>query len=194
MASIIDRQRRARQWFASILCSISFLVFGHPRSLAQSPAPDEYQVRAAIILNITRFVTWPDTRQSGPRTPFVVCLLGYDQGSATLEKFMAGRSIDGRVVVARRIASTDAMDGCSLVYVTSAERIDFQKHFGRCTALGVLTVSDDSRFVHSGGVVGLPVAGDHVEIQINLLRAQRSRLTISSRLLHLATVVRDGEE
>jgi hypothetical protein len=193
MVPLSGRHGRTIRWVTSILCSISLLILWSEKSLAQSPAPDEYQVRAAIILNITRFVSWPDAKQLGPRAPFIVGLLGYDQGSAALEKFLAGHSIDGHPVLVRRIPSADGIDGCSLVYVTSAERNHLQDFLSRDAATGVLTISDDPLFVHAGGVVGLPVTGDHVEIQINLLRAQRSGLVISSRLLHLATLVRQGD-
>jgi YfiR/HmsC-like len=193
MASLAHGRGCTIRWLASILCSILLLTLCHDRSLAQSAAPDEYQVRAAIILNITRFITWPDAERPGSRGPFVVGLLGYDPGSAALEAFLGGRSINGHPVIVRRIPSADHIDECSLVYVTSAERNHYQNSIAQGAARGVLTVSDDARFVYSGGIVGLPVTGDHIEIEINLLHAQRSGLVVSSRLLHLATVVRQEE-
>jgi hypothetical protein len=156
---------------------------------AQATMPDEYEVRAAIVLNLAKFVTWPQGKAANPHAPFVVGLLGYDQQGAALEKFLGGRSVEGRPVAVRRLTRGDRTDDCFLIYVASPERKHYEDLEAQMAKDGVLTVSDDERFVLNGGVVGLPVAGDHIEIQINLAQAQRSGLTISSRLLHLATVV-----
>jgi hypothetical protein len=156
---------------------------------AQATIPNEYDVRAAIILNLAKFVVWPSARTADPHAPFVVGLLGYDEQSAALERFLAGRSVDGRQVTVRRIAHGDRVDDCFMVYVAPAERKHYEESEPELTRAGVLTVSDDERFVYNGGIVGLPVTGDHVEIQVNLQHAALSGLTISSRLLQLATVV-----
>jgi hypothetical protein len=150
---------------------------------AQSTMPDEY------VLNLAKFVTWPQAKVANPHSPFVVGLLGYDQQGAALERLLATRTVDGRPVVVRRLTRGDRTDDCFLIYVVPLECKHYEDLQAQMTRDGVLTVSDDERFVLGGGVVGLPVAGDHIEIQINLAQAQRSGLTISSRLLHLATVV-----
>ena len=156
---------------------------------AQATIPNEYDVRAAIILNLARFVTWPPAKTADPRAPFVVGLLGVDEQTAALERALAGRSVDGRKVAVRRLTYGDRSGDCFLVYVAAPELKHYDEAEPELERAGVLTVSDNDRFVFSGGVVGLPVNGDHIEIQINLGHAQASGLTISSRLLQLATVV-----
>lgn len=156
---------------------------------AQEATPDEYQVRAAIILNLAKFVVWPAARSANPHSPFVVGLLGYDQQSAAIERAFAGRVVEGRPAAVRRIGRGDRVTDCFMVYVASAEQRTYEEMAAEMARAGVLTVSDDEHFVFYGGVVGLPLAGDRIQIQISLTRAQSSGLTISSRLLQLATVV-----
>lgn len=156
---------------------------------AQATIPEEYDVRAAIILNLARFVTWPAAKTADPRAPFVVGLLGHDEQTAALERDLAGRSVDGRKVAVRKLAPGDRAGDCFLIYVAAPEMKHYEDAEPEMERDGILTVSDNERFVFSGGVVGLPVNGDHIEIQVNLGRAQASGLTVSSRLLQLATVV-----
>ncbi|HTX41332.1 MAG TPA: YfiR family protein [Acidobacteriaceae bacterium] len=160
-----------------------------PGGGAQATMPDEYHVRAAIIVNLTKFVVWPPSKTADPHAPFVVGLLGYDEQSDAVERAFTGRLVDGRPVAVRRIGHSDRMDDCFLVYVALPEQKHYDEVAPELTRAGVLTVSDDERFVFNGGVVGLPVTGDHIQIQINLAHAQSSGLAISSRLLQLATVV-----
>jgi hypothetical protein len=184
----ISGGRRTRNWMqAGIALWLMLACAGS--ACAQATIPNEYDVRAAIIMNLAKFVVWPTARTADPRAPFVVGLLGYDDQSAALERLLAGRSVDGRPVVLRRIAHGDRLSDVFLVYVAAPERKHYEDTEPELTRAGVLTVSDDERFVYSGGVVGLPVSGDHIEIQVNLARAQLSGLSISSRLLQLATVV-----
>lgn len=186
----MESLRCVRTFRCWLHAALGIILVAAPGGAALAQAmPDEYEVRAAIILNLTKFVLWPPAKSANAHAPFVIGLLGYDQQGAVLEKLLAARAVEGRPVMVRRLARTDRTDDCSLVYVASSEQKHYEELRAQLTKDSVLTVSDDVRFASGGGVVGLPVAGDRIEIQINLAQAQRSGLTISSRLLHLATVV-----
>ena len=58
--------------------------------------------------------------------------------------------------------------------------------------LPVLTVSDGKGFSQAGGIIELYVEGGRMRFAINVDAAERSGLRLSSRLLGLAKVVRDG--
>lgn len=160
---------------------------------AQEPMPDEFQVRAAIVVNLVRFVSFRSNRDD-TRAPFRTCLLGYDQQSAVLESYLSAHSIDGKPFIVRRLASSERFDGCQVLYVAGAERHHFDAISGTLIDAGVLTISDDRTFANSGGIVGLPVIGDRIEIQVNLLSAEQSGIAISSRLLALAKVIRKATQ
>lgn len=156
---------------------------------AQEPIPDEYQVRAAIIVNLVRFVTFKPGGDD-VHGPIRLCLLGYDQQSALLESYLSAHPIDGRPFQVRRLLNSERPEGCRVLYASPAERRRFDEISEALVGAGVLTISDDRTFAAGGGIVGLPVVGDRVEIQINLVRAEQSGIAISSRLLGLARVIR----
>lgn len=160
-----------------------------PSSPAQTAIPDEFQVRAAIIANLVRFVTWAPAK-GNIHPPLIVGLLGNDQQSAALETYLSSHPIDGRQFQVRKIGHSDRVEDCQILYVAPSEQRRFEEISDSIAHNGVLTVSDDRAFALSGGIVGLPVVGDRIEIQINLLQAQQSGLVISSRLLGLARVIR----
>lgn len=180
---------RAKRLWPGIAGLIVLSAVSSLRCPAQAPLPDEFQVRAAIIANLVRFVTWPSAR-TNPHAPIVVGLLGYDQQSAALEKYLNAHSSDGKPFQIRKLGHSDPSDDCQVVYVSPAERWRFEEISDSLSANGVLTISDDQTFAIAGGIVGLPVVGDRIEIQINLIQAQRGGLVISSRLLGLAKVIR----
>ena len=161
---------------------------------AQDAGANEFQVRAAIILNLVRFVTWPHGRGNDPHVPLVVGLMGANEQTAILEQFLTAHTVDGRAFSVRRLGRADRCDECQLVYVTRGERRHFQELASAFAAAGTLTVSDDETFAYTGGIVGLPLLSDKIEIQINLAEAEHSNLTVSSRLLSLAKVIRQGHD
>ena len=55
----------------------------------------------------------------------------------------------------------------------------------------VFSVSDRDNFAESGGVAQLILENNRMRFVINLAAAQRARLQLSSKLLSLATIVKD---
>ena len=56
----------------------------------------------------------------------------------------------------------------------------------------VLTLSDSNDFVMNGGMVGLTIRNNRVNIQINVANYERVGLSVNSQLLQLAEIV--GEQ
>jgi hypothetical protein len=57
----------------------------------------------------------------------------------------------------------------------------------------VLTVGDGRGFAQAGGIIELYVEAARIRFAINVDAAERSGVRLSSRLLGLAKVVRDGD-
>jgi hypothetical protein len=58
----------------------------------------------------------------------------------------------------------------------------------------ILTVGDWDFFTKEGGMVGLVHSGAQIQVQINEVAAGEAHLTIGSRLLHIATIVRSAPQ
>lgn len=178
------RQRLIIGALVLLLAKASVFVSG------ETPGPDEMQVRAAMLVNLLRFVTWQHPKSGDPHAPLVVGLLGASEQSNIIERYLANHSLDGRAFLVRRMGKADRCDDCQVLFVSSAERKRFDELSNALMANDVLTVSDDGTFAYSGGIVGLPLVGDKIEIQVNLIAAEHSNLTISSRLLNIAKIIR----
>ena len=140
-----------------------------------------------MVQHLTSFVDWPPAKLDATHPQFTVCLLGADSIRAALESAFRNRTVLSRPVVVQRLAATDKFDSCHLLYVGSGGRKDFLRLLPVLEQASVLTVSE--RGDAQGQVIGLPADEDHVVIQVDLRAAQASHLTLSSRLLHLATLV-----
>ena len=155
---------------------------------AQSPAAaPEYEIKAAYLLNFTRYVEWPPAALAA-QGAFTICVLGADPFGATLDRLVRDRAVEGRRIGVRRLRPSERATGCHIAYLG-----------GGTAALGgararlgpgpVLLVGDGADFASSGGVIGFVLEEQTVRFQINAEAARSRGLRISSRVMTLATAV-----
>lgn len=157
---------------------------------AGGEAPADISVKAAFIYNFAKFVEWP-ALPSG--SPIVVCISGDDAIAAVLVETVRGQNISGHTLEVRRSQGSATWPVCHLLFIADAEVRRSAGGLSGIRALPVLTVSDGKGFSHSGGIIELFVEDGKMRFAVNMDAVQRSGLHLSSRLLGLAKVVRDGQ-
>lgn len=168
--------------------AVSFGPLPIPATTADEPSL-EYQVKAAFLLNFTKFVEWPQSAFADATAPFGICVLGKDPFGRTLDDVAEGETVQGRTLAVHRITQLPPGHSCQLLYIDAppAERARLLEGAGP----GVLTVGEGQAFVREGGVIGFIPDNRKVRFDINQSAAERSGLKLSSRLLSVArTVVR----
>ena len=159
-------------------------------SQAQTSSASEDEIRAAMVSHLPLFVQWPATKTDPAHPQFRVCLLGADPIEPVLEAAFHNVSTLPMPVVFSRVSLSDHLEACYLLYIGVGTRGNLFKLIAGLAQASVLTVSERPIDVVAGQVIGLPLEENHIRIEVNLAAAQSSRLTISSRLLSLATAVR----
>jgi hypothetical protein len=178
-------------WFTYTI-GVIVVLFVTAYVFAQGNKPTDYQVKAAYLYNFGRFVEWPPS--SAKSDSFVVCVLGRDPFGATLDNALAGETISGRHVVAKRISNPQESSVCQILFLSSAEDEHLKQLFESLDKEAVLTVSDIPHFSKRGGMIQFVMEGQRVRFEVNLAATQHAGLILSSELLKVASAVRkDGE-
>ncbi len=160
-------------------------------ALAQSVA-DEYQVKAAYILNFARFVEWPP--ESLPASsPITIALVGNDPFNGSLEQALRGRSVNGHAIHLKYVRWNDTLTPYQIIFISTSEEPHLKEILRLIGSESVLTVSDIDRFSLRGGVIEFSMVGNRVRFDISRSPAIAARLTISSKLLSVARAVHEGE-
>jgi len=159
---------------------------------AQQAAPTEYQIKAAYLYNFGKFVHWPARVEAAPHKSFSVCVLGQDPFGPSLKAILAGQNIDGEETVASTIARPEDAANCRILYISSSEEHHLKEIIAALDDSSVLTVSDLPSFSKKGGMVGFVFNNNKIRFDVNLAKAQRAGLTMSSELLKLAVAVRNS--
>jgi uncharacterized protein DUF4154 len=157
-----------------------------PTIRAQQARPAEYEVKATYLYNFARFVEWPSKVAATQDDSFAICVLGQDPFGPTLDATLAGETVAGKSVVARRISKPQEGIDCRILFISSSERTRLKETLTTLEKTSVLTVSDMPDFSRRGFVFD----GSRVRFEINLTTAAGAGLTLSSDLLKVASKVR----
>jgi hypothetical protein len=160
-------------------------------TVAQENAVGEYELKAAILYNLTNFVEWPASAYPDSIAPTILCVLGRDPFGGLLTNSIPQEGGKGRPVVVRRVQPGKEIRDCHVLYISSSERKTASQIFSTLKGTNVLTVGEMSQFALNGGMIQFTLIDKQVQFDINLDAASNGGLKISSRLLALARLVHE---
>lgn len=147
----------------------------------------EYQVKAAFLLNFTKFIDWPAGAFADADSPLAICVVGKDPFRRVLDDIVQGEVVSGRKLIVRRIGEAPTAQTCQVAFLSAAEK-DVRINFS-ALGPGVLTVGEGQGFLREGGMIAFVVENRRVRFDINQMAAENASLKISSRLLSVARSV-----
>jgi hypothetical protein len=156
---------------------------------ASEGALGEYEVKAAFLYNFGKFVEWPRDSSQAREPVFVIGVLGTDPFGGVLDRISRGGIIHGKPVTIRRFNTRRDLNQCHVLFISRSETSSLPEILNTLGKDPVLTVGDSEGFVRSGGAIGLFLEGNKVRFAINLKATERAGLTVSSKLLRLASSV-----
>lgn len=182
MVSLIRFRAGRLPCFAAIL---------HLLSAAAAPQTTdsalEYQVKAAFLLNFTKFIDWPPNAFASAESPITVCILGKDPFGRALDDILQGESVNLRRLAVLRINKAPEPRMCQVLFLESGQK-DAPEVLSRLGP-GVLTVGEGDRFLREGGMIALIVDGHRIRFDVNQAAAANAGLQLSARLLGVARSV-----
>ncbi|NVM21789.1 MAG: YfiR family protein [Desulfobacterales bacterium] len=158
---------------------------------AESPPSREYLIKAAFLYNFAKFVEWPTEAFPNDSTPITLCILGEDPFGDALES-IKGKTIRGRDMVIRHVVRVEDLEHCHILFVSASEEKRLPQILNTIRDKTILTVSDMNRFARRGGIINLVTVRSKIRFEINVDATDLVGLRISSKLLRLARIVKDG--
>jgi hypothetical protein len=181
--------RRGR-WRSGAGAALALCVLWAPPVWADDDVAPDVTVKAAFLYNFAKFAEWPGLRAGAP---IVVCFVGDDGIAAAFVQTVRGQNISGHALEVWQPQDGDSWRRCNLLFVSAAETRRSLTGLASVRTEPVLTVGDGRGFAQAGGIIELYVEAARIRFAINVDAAERSGVRLSSRLLGLAKVVRDGD-
>lgn len=158
---------------------------------ADDEAPQDYQVKAAFLVNFPKYVDWPADAFPSTNSPITVGVFGDENVAREYQNMTQGLVMDGHPVVLKRIQSEADLTGSfQILFIATSERARAASILEKLKGSPVLLVGETDNFLDQGGMINLVPKNRKIRMQINLIAARQSHLKISSRLLVAADLVK----
>lgn len=163
-----------------LLTSINWSVLAEPLQ--------EHKVKAALTINLIRFTDWPETETNEITSQINLCVIANHamQQAFLTYKNKTIRQKQLNVDVIRRL---NRLDHCHVLYINNLPKNKTIQLLDQFKQRSVLTIGEENFFTEYGGIVNLHMLQTKMEMRINIKAADKARLSISARVLKLATIV-----
>ncbi|HTQ36085.1 MAG TPA: YfiR family protein [Steroidobacteraceae bacterium] len=183
-----DRTRGRSRMFRTLvvlcmLCGYAAVNSGH--TLETYP---EDAVKAAFVYRFAAYVKWPE--DSLPPDRFTIAVLGAGDVAANLHALTSGRTLLGRPVQVRQVASIHQADDAQILFVGNDRHTNLHALRSALAGRATLVVSDAEDGLNWGSAINLLLVEHRVRFEISVPAAEQAGLKISSDLLTLAVEVR----
>lgn len=163
------------------------------RAVYAAQSPTEYQVKAAYLFNLLKFVEWPDNPVVDPHAKWVIGIIGSTPIGDELTRLIEGKNVLGRELEVKKFQAADNPRDCNILFVSESEQKRLPSILAALRGSSVLTVGDMDHFIGEGGMVQFVVEDARVRIAIDVGATSRASLKVSSKLLSLARLVTETE-
>lgn len=178
-------KNRAVKFLRALFLTIMASCFG---TYAHAEANQEYVVRAGLTLNFARFTTWPANAQQATSNAINLCLIGNPDIEDAFGS-LNGKTVGDKMIQVRYLTRLNNLAECQILYISDFDKNKLQLLLNEIKTLPILTVGEDDFFINNGGIVSLQIIDGKVSISVNVKAAKASNLSISARVLKLATVI-----
>lgn len=167
----------------ALLPGLAAMLLMLPHAFAQGPG--EYEVKAAFIHNIVKFVEWPalPTGDNYLR----LCILGQDPFGNALA-VLNGKQIGKQTWTISVASAQSDLKECRVLFIAASEARNLGRIREKTKGATVLTLGDSEGYAEQGVMVNFYMEDNRVRFEINPEAAGRAHLKFSSQLLKLARI------
>jgi hypothetical protein len=168
------------------------LVITFPVALRNGRAadtqPSEYQLKAAYIFHFAQFVEWPAAAFAQTNSPLIIGVLGENPFGEGLRSTVRGKVIGGHPLIVQEFSSiSDVTNTCHILFISDSEKKRLTQIVAELEGTSTLTIGETDRFIESGGMIRFTFDDNRIRFEINNTKAKNAGLSISFKLLSLAS-------
>jgi hypothetical protein len=158
-------------------------------------AASEERVEAAYLHKFLNYADWPPASFPQADTPYVIGVAGDDVVANELARIAAGRSVNNRGVIVKRVLPGDSpasLNDLHMLYIGRGERARQTQWLRQVKGRPIMTVTAVEGGLEQGSIINFRIVDERVRFEVSLDAAEQSGLRLNSRLFSVATNVVKG--
>jgi YfiR/HmsC-like len=167
---------------------LAFALTALISNAAYADTSREYQLKAAYILNFSRFIYWPMNSFSSATDEFSICVYGESPFGENID-YLRGKKVQSRSIKISYKEDLNNVAECHILFVSASGKSSFYEMSSNITQ-NVLTVSDVEGFSAKGGMIEFIRVNNKIKFIINVTQSIKSGIKYRSQLLEVAEQLR----
>jgi hypothetical protein len=169
---------------ASLILAVALLLATFPAGQAQTVS--DYEVKAAYLYSLAKFVDWPARTFPNAAAPMRFCVLNDHSFQSQLMQTVQGKSIAGHSIEVLQVRDAEQSRDCQVLFVNALQSREIRHIAEVLQGASVLTIGEKDGFLEDGGIVNFVLQNSRVQFEVNIRAANEGGLYVSSRLLKVA--------
>jgi hypothetical protein len=146
---------------------------------AEARVADEYELKAAFLFKLAKFVEWQPGRLPREDSPLVIGVSG-QTAFARFEETLEGKLLGRRPLIVRRVKKPSEVRDCHILFVSRDENDQQAKLLEASAAAVVLSFGETDSFLEQGGMVQFVVRENQLRLVIHDRACRNPDLRIMS--------------
>jgi YfiR/HmsC-like len=163
-------------------------------AFGQEKAFGEDTLKALYSYKFALFTEWPEVKLNDGNATLEFCIIGRNPfGQAALDTIQDKPVKDKSIHVElynSGVLSDESLNNCHVAFISGSEIQRLPALLNSLQHFPILTISDIAGFSSRGGMITLMKSGEHIQFEINPDAIKQAELTMSSKIIELATLVK----
>jgi hypothetical protein len=157
-----------------------------------SVVASEERVEAAYLHKFLNYADWPPASFPQADSPYVIGVAGDDTVADELARIAAGRSVNNRGVIVKRMLPGEPVTELHMLFIGRAERARQAQWLRQVKGRAILAVTAADGALDQGSIINFRTVDDRVRFEVSVDAADQAGIRLNSRLFSVATNVVKG--
>lgn len=164
---------------------LNLLIFAGLSSFAQTQA-QEYDLKAAYIYNITKFIYW-DAKQ--PENEFTIGIIGSSPIYKPLVEVVNTKTVNNKKIIIRQYTNVEEINNCNMLFIPENTNISLEELLDLSISKKILTISEKEGYGKQGTAINFVKLNENLKFEINIKTLKSLGLKASAQFLELALII-----
>jgi hypothetical protein len=158
----------------------------HLPSQAQDQKDNNYRVYAGLLYHFTKYVEWPQQKQTGD---FVIGVYGDKQMVEITQMLTKNRSVSNQKILVKKINSEADFAKCHIIFVERAFSHKFKSVQTQAKSNSILLITEGDNLAKKGAGINFIIQDERLKFEMNKAVIEGAGLKVSNELLKLSIQV-----
>jgi hypothetical protein len=148
----------------------------------------EYDLKAAYIYNITKFIYW---ESNTPVNEFIIGVLGPSPIYEPLLEVVKSKTVNNKKIIIRQYAKVEDLNDCIMLFIPENTSIPLDELLNKAKSKKILTISEKEGYGKRGTAINFVNVNDKLKFEVNIKTLESLGLKASAQFLKLTIIISD---